>query len=281
MTTIPFGDLRLAGLQFENPRKTSGLGEESIREFAIHIVRHGLMTPLLIAGGTVIAGQRRYRAIEMIRGWAAEIEEGAGNGLPEELFDLMDLIDDRARELYNVPVHDIGNGGTAVRMMGLAVADNVMRENMSSYEIAAQLSHFHDQGATGVELARLIGKSASYVSRKLSTWKNAGPELRTAWEAGELAEDAVQRLAELPHPKQVKALAGEIPKRGAANRPGIDTVKDVLVELEVRPQPVGAQLAVGAEARSVAYTAGVLDALRWVAGRQASEDFAKLVSSGT
>jgi ParB-like chromosome segregation protein Spo0J len=290
MTTIPFGQLRLASQTFENPRVTSGLAPEDIRELALHIVRHGLLTPLLVTvpgqskHATVIGGQRRYRAIELILGWADDIdnphEPGGWHARDGEVNDGA-LIEERASELRDrVPVRLITPTGPFGEQ-GLALADNVLREGLSSYEIAVSLAQLADQGVTGAELARLVGKSKSWVSRKLGAWKGAGPELRAAWARGDLTEEAVQQLAELTHAQQAKALAGDQrPKRGPAHRPGIDAVKDVLVDLERRPVPPGTQLAIGAEARSIAYTEGALDALRWVTGEQTSAGFVKLVGGG-
>ncbi len=152
----------------------------------------------------------------------------------------------------------------------MALGENLQRKDLSSFEIAAHLAHLHGEGATGAELARMIGKSKAYVSRKLSTWRGASLELKLAWEAGEIAEDAVQQLAELPHDQQAKALAGTVPRgrRGPAGRPPIEMVKDTLESLERHEPTAGDDDGV--------YAAGVLDALRWVAGQRTSPNFAKL-----
>jgi len=179
------------------------------------------------------------------------------------------LLETRAKALVDhVPVRVIAGIG----LEGVALADNVQREPLSSYEIAAYLDKLsHDGGVTGVQLARLVGKSTTWVSRKLAAFRGAGAELRAAWERGELAEERVQQLADQPLDYQERALAqAAAPPRGPAHRPGIDAVKDVLGEVERRPLPGAAQV-------TVAYAKGVLDALRWVSGQQSSEDFAKLV----
>lgn len=286
MSTMPFSKLRLADENFTNPRRSSGLEPEVIRELGLHIGHHGLMNALLVTSdGLIIAGQRRYRAIEWLLRWFVTCDdptyrEGESDS---EIAEILDGVSDeehraiqaRACQLVDaVPVRVMSGLGLG----GVALADNLLREDLSSFEIAQHLDHLHAQGATGAELARLIGKSKSYVSRKLSTWRDAGAELKATWEAGTLAEDAIEQLSALPHDQQAKALAGPVARgrRGAAGRPPIEMVKDVLGEIERRPVPDGAQLAIGAEARSISYTTGVLDALRWVAGQRTSAEFAKL-----
>jgi ParB-like chromosome segregation protein Spo0J len=291
MTTIPFGQLRLASQTFDNPRTTSGLADEDIRELAVHIVRHGLLTPLLVAeftaaGGswhaTVIGGQRRYRAIARILAWDLDInnphEPGGWHARDGEVND-GPLIEKRAAELREgVPVRVITPTGP-FGAQGLALADNLLREGLSSYEVAFSLTQVADQGVSGAELARLIGKSSSWVSRKLSTWRGAGAKLREAWLAGQLTDQVVQDLSELPVAQQERALAGGRPVRGPVSRPGIDLVKDALLELE-RSAPIHDEPLVIQDDRAEEYAAGVADALRWVVGRPASPQFAKLVGGG-
>lgn len=291
MTTIPFAQLRLSEPGFQNPRTSSGLDDRSICELALHIGLHGLLNPPLVTErGLVIAGQRRYRAIELLIKWFADqprtAEEASAQDLTrfsrffgEDGADLsheeVSIMERRAQELSRAcPVRMVGGSG----LEGLALADNIQREQLTSYEIARHLFHLHEQGVTGKDLARLIGKSRTYVSRKLSTWRGACPELRMAWEKSELAEDAVQELAALPHDEQLRALAQPVPRgrRGPANRPGIDTVKDVIDDLEVGMKGRAIQWPV----EKTTYANGVIDALRWVSGERASELLAQLVGGG-
>ncbi len=272
--------LRLRDESFQNPRTSSGLDPETIAELALHIGLHGLLNPILItADGLIIGGQRRFRAIEFLIRWfdrplhmRLQIHEqaefvrmfgSAGHDLSHEEISALERRTDDLRA--GVPVRVIDGAG----LEGVALAENLHRSDLSSFEIAAHLASLHDRGATGADLARLIGKSKAYVSRKLSTWRCAGPDLKRAWEAGELAEDAVQQLAELPYDDQTKALAGPTPRgrRGPAGRPPIEAVKDLLQRLEDR-DPDGFV--------DDDYRKAVLDTLRWVSGQRTSSAFASI-----
>jgi len=278
--SMRFDKLMLAGLQYSNPRTSSGLAEPDISELALHIVRHGLMTPLLVTpSGLVIGGQRRYRAIELIFSWAAQLDVPGDEEVSPELKgmtgDEMLRVITAANELRDVPVNALATSGP-VEEGGLAIADNVMRESLSSYEVAESLSGLSAQGATGANLARLVGKSPSYVSRKLKLYASAGPELRAAWRTDSITEQTVEGLAYRPHAEQARMLAGgERPGRGPANRPGIETVKDVLGELERAGLATNNPRMEVGDAR---YAAGVVDALRWATGQQASSAFTKLAA---
>lgn len=100
------------------------------------------------------------------------------------------------------------------------------------------------------------------MSRKLSTWRNAGVELKAAWKGG-MAEDAVIVLSQLPHDEQARALAGPIPRgrRGPAHRPSVDTVRETLDALQKRAGHDAGRL-------------WALEAMRWVLGETTSPEFA-------
>ena len=280
MTTRPFASLRLSAPDFQNPRLQSGLDDESIRELSLHIGLHGLLNPPLITQrGLVIAGQRRYRAIEIL------ISPLYVN-TPSFADALIDLYGPAAADLTEGEIARIQRNANEllhacpVRIIdgdpeGLALAESVQREALSGYEIARYLFRLHEQGATGANLVRLIGKSKTYVSRKLSTWRGACEELRAAWSRGLLADEAVQEMAQLPHDEQRKALRSPVPRgrRGPAHRPGIETVKQVLGELE----KLGLVETPGIEVGKRRHAQGVLDAFRWVAGEQTSKEFAQLL----
>lgn len=267
--TLPFRDLRLADADFENPRTHSGLGDAEIRETALSIIKHGLLVPLLVrpggspGDGLIIAGKRRYHALSLIQYWT----NGGNVDLPEVTptdWGGAGLL------LTNIPVRFVSfDPGEEVSYQALALVDNLFRSDLSSFEIAAALADLSKDGKTGQAIARMIGKSPSYVSRKLSAWRKAGPELRAAWRDG-MPEDAVEEFAALPLESQAKALAGPVPRgrRGPAHRPSVDAVRDFLHELELRGR--------SGNASDFAYTAGAIDALRWAAGVRTSPEFVKL-----
>lgn len=288
--TMPFADLKLEDGEFKNPRTTSGLADPEIRELALHIGRHGLLVPLIVSPtGLIASGQRRYRAIEWLQRWfiprtanmdAAmwrEADDGVTAILRELSTDEFNLLCVRARELCNgVPVRVVPQDATSDEIDTIAISDNLLRSDLSTFEVAKHLWGMHVRGTTGSDIAKMIGKSTSYVSRKLSAWKGSGPELRGAWEDGSVTEDVVLELVKLPLDAQVQALledsSGEMRgKRGPANRPGIDTVKDVLRELDI-----------AASKTSVTpYQRGIVDALRWITGGKAPSEFVNFVNFAT
>lgn len=285
---------------FTNPRTSSG---RDVRELAVDIGLHGLINPLVVKEVgldpqrlVVVAGSRRFRAISWLIEWfgphvtadararaldTGELGPSASSLSRREVEQLIM----RALNLYTgVPVSVLPASTTAEEVEGRALADNIHREDLSSYEIAAHLFELHHDGASGVQLARLIGKSTTYVSRKLSAFRGAGRALKEAWEAGVISEERVQQLAELPHEKQEHALAGDVPVRGPAHRPGIDAVKDVLtcvsagdltehLTIAQRCEISGA----GVTYTEAVYRKAVIDTLRWVAGQKSSADFARIV----
>ncbi len=270
----PLSSLRLGDLdgEFTNPR--TEVDEEKVYELALEIVHRGVLNSLLVTeDGLVVGGSRRYRALRLLQGWP----------LNERLLRDVNLnvqqLDERARILvHEVPVRivlpKVGDLGGLARLEGIALADNLHRVDLSSYEIAAKLTGLHVAGATGAQLARLIGKSASYVSRKLSTWRNAGPDLHAAWKEG-MAEDGVITLSGLPVEEQVKVLAGPVPRgrRGPAHRPSVDMVRDFLDGFEKTTTAGDSTLLRDFREQ---YRNGILDALRWVTGNKTSEVFAKI-----
>lgn len=267
--TLPYRDLRLSDDDFANPRTSSGLAQAEIIETAASILKHGLLVPLLVRpGGLVIAGKRRYLSLGLLQRWAqGEDIDGLPVGCwpvsPWQSQDVTDLLE-------RVPIRYVSLVmGDAIEYEALALVDNLFRSDLSSYEIAVALAKLSEDGKTGVAIAQMIGKSPAYVSRKLSCWRKAGPELRDAWRDG-LPEDTVEAFAALPLESQEKALACPIPRgrRGPAHRPSVDAVRDFLIDLEAKP--------LGGEARDFAYRAGVVDALRWATGARVGPEFMRL-----
>ena len=275
--TRSLATLRLADADsgFENPRQYSGLEDEKVRELAINIYQRWLLNPLLVTeDGLVIGGGRRFRALSLLRDWIERDEAPAETSNAESQFGPPAFVLRISDLILNVPVrviagynsrHTIARAPGHDPIEGIALADNLHREDLSTYEVACKLAALHEAGATGVELARLIGKGPPYVSRKLSTWRRACPELRAAWRDG-MTEEAVIALCELPPEEQIKVIAGPVPRgrRGPAGRPSVDMVRDFLLAIE-KPEVVADD-----------YIEGVRDAIRWATGEKTSPIFAQL-----
>lgn len=251
LTSRRFEDLRLSEAGFRNPRLTSGLATDCILELAMSIARTGLQHPLIIrSNGLVLAGQRRYLAIEMFINSSWRSDSSRLNG--------------RAHELaLAVPVfiNDFDDP------KAVALADNLHREDLSDYEISAAVHEMSaDDGSTVSSIASVIGKSKTWVSRHLLAWRALVPPAHDLWREGKLTFDRVLFLASLPPEEQVIELAGGRVRtgRGPANRPGI---KDVKRALEV----------CGSD-HSTPYAVGVRDALRWVTGGELAAEMSPIIA---
>lgn len=204
MPTIPFRQLKLKSTGFENPRRVTGLDEESIRELAEDISARGLLYPILVwpFDNLVVGGQRRYRAIQLLikEGRAGELE----NAVPIEYYEGDDI-------------------------HGVALADGLLREDLSTYEVAEALSKLK---SPQVEIAKRVGKSTAWVSRHLKAWKQAHPELKHAWQAGEVTLDRVLELCDLnPVDQRARLMEVELPKKRAPiKRPKLARIREIALE---------------------------------------------------
>ena len=120
----------------DNPR--SEFADEQMAELVASIKRHGVITPLLLAsdgadGFTIIAGERRYRAA-------------------------------KAAKLRQVPAQVRDADGEALT---LAVAENVIRADLSPIEEARAYRRMADEHGGAAKVARLVGRSERLVAERL------------------------------------------------------------------------------------------------------------------
>jgi ParB/RepB/Spo0J family partition protein len=120
----------------DNPR--SDFADEQMAELVASIKRHGIITPLMLApdgadGYTIIAGERRYRAA-------------------------------KAAKLRQVPAQVRDADGEALM---LAVAENVIRADLSPIEEARAYRRLADEHGGAAKVARLVGKSERLVVERL------------------------------------------------------------------------------------------------------------------
>jgi ParB-like chromosome segregation protein Spo0J len=150
-----------------------------IPALADDIEARGLLNPLIVwktkkDGEDVlvrIGGARREAAITLL------IEQGRANGFGQ-----------------GVPCNVIEAETLKDAMYG-ALADNIQRENLTSFEIAMECGRLKLMGDTQKVIAKALHKSETWVSRKLDAMEKAGPALKKAWRAGKLADDTVEDLA--------------------------------------------------------------------------------------
>jgi len=174
--TLTFDELTPGSeVGFENPRQKLS----DIDSLATDIEANGLRYPLQVwrtekDGAEVkvlVGGFRRQAAIQKL------IDEGRANGLAE-----------------GVPVRYI-QGTTLKDARYNALADNIQRDQLTSYEIASECLRLKQMGDSQKVIAKGLAKSESWVSRKLSALETAGPTLIKAWKSNKLADDTVEDLA--------------------------------------------------------------------------------------
>ncbi len=119
------------------PRKT--FNDESIKELAASIEKHGLMQPVIVIENEgeyiLVAGERRLRAVKSL-----------------------------GKESIKAIISDI----SLKDLREYALIENIQREDLNAVEIAYSLKSLIDEfGFTHEELAKNIGKSRTYISNML------------------------------------------------------------------------------------------------------------------
>lgn len=182
--TIPLKDLIEKGDGFKNPRQSvDGI---AINELAESIASEGLIYPLQVwrteSGNIVVDGRRRLWAIRKLA------EKKRSNGLEKE-----------------VPCVII-DASTLAEARFKALTGNLQRENLSTFEVAKEMAALKEEGVSGKDIAKRIGKSGAWVSRQLSAYGKATDALKDAWKKRELPDESVQALAKLEPDEQEKRL---------------------------------------------------------------------------
>lgn len=231
---VPYGDLKLEGAGYQNARTVSGLDQKSLFEFACTLAKEGILNRLIVWAAIldgkelniVIAGQRRYLGAGMVRTKSKEVEAAIKKGHQE--FSIKEILPS-FDELPCKVVH-----GTLAEAEAVALAENIHRQELSSYEIAVKLDTLakrQDQKT----LAAHISKSPAYVSTLLSTYKRAVTPLRAAWKSRKLPDELVQDIAKLESEEQTKALEAALEHRSNGHREGKSTARHA-VKSKVRPK---------------------------------------------
>jgi len=161
-----------------NARKT--LDTASLAQLADSVRQHGVLVNLIVrkldGGGRfeIVAGHRRYEAAKLA-------------GLVSVPCEIRDLPDDDAREI--------------------GLIDNLQREDLPPMEEAEAYGLLLDRpGATAETVAAAIGKSASYVGRRLQLLKSIGA-VRDALRAGAIEVGHSLELARLEEKQQIRHLS--------------------------------------------------------------------------
>lgn len=200
----------------DNPRTQTGLDDASIDSLANDIAARGLRYPLRVQARNVGVcgqkqyfvedGQRRTNAIILLR------DRGMDNGLSDK-----------------IPC--IVSDGTTLEAKINALADNLQRSELSSFELAQAITILKNSGVMQKDIATRINKSSATVSRLISTLENACDQLQTAWQSGHIPDDIAFDIAQLPKKEQrahVKKLT-EI-REATPEKIGAKTIREHIAE---------------------------------------------------
>lgn len=141
--------------------------DPAMQELAATIKDHGMLQPIDVRYVQdadyykIVAGERRYLAANLA-------------GLESVPVKLLDVPDDRARLLQ--------------------IIENVHRADLLPTELGAALQELRNAGHTVEDLAKLLRKSTSYITKALSIAEHLSPTIKQ--EAGEMPE-RLQSLASL------------------------------------------------------------------------------------
>lgn len=258
VAVMPLSHLKLSDGEFTNPRTKSGLDDGSIRELAVSIGEHGLLVPLRVrADGVILAGQRRFRAMTMLATDPVGIAKSSEPPWNERLF--IQRANDLKTNGVVVLVDDSENDD------GVALVDNLMRSDLSTYETAAKLAQIRDGGfrLSNSDIAKKVGRSRSWVQRMLSAWDGSSDAVKDLWRSGEMT---LSEIEEMGAPRSRRG-------RGAANRPGIDSVQELLTRAREKYRNEY-------ENMPPDYEHGIIDALSWVTGNNEPSKYFSMKTDG-
>lgn len=153
---------------------------KALSELADSIRQHGILQPIIVRESRseppyyLVSGERRWRA-------AAEAEL-------EQLDVLLEEVDGT-------------KSGRRLRQL----VENIQRDDLSLLDTARALEALIQSGISAQDLAKGLGKSASYVSQHLATLKTDGPT-REALEEGHLQSAETLRLFDALPPQAKRQL---------------------------------------------------------------------------
>lgn len=177
LRTIPLRDIS------PNPHQPrQDFVEDELQELAESFKHNGIIQPLVVkktdVGYIIIAGERRFRAAQRA-------------GMHEVPAVVMDDIDD-------------------VRMLELALVENIQRQNLNPIELADALQRLIDQcGLTQQQLSERIGKGRVAIANTLRL-RTLPPSIQSFVRAGKLTEGHARALLSLPDEAAMLATADRI-----------------------------------------------------------------------
>jgi len=184
----------------EGLRKTPG-DEASLRELADSIARHGVLQPILVEPTGeegkyhLLIGERRFRAARM-----------AG--------------------LEKVPAIILDEPLGPEETLETRLIENLHREDIDPLDEAEAYEALREMGITVSTIARRVGKSRPYVSKRLRLLK-LHPRLREAVRRGTLTPGHCQALLRL-EPEQQLSLADQVMAENLSVRETRQRVREIL-----------------------------------------------------
>ncbi len=191
-----------------NSRKTL----KNIEELAASLDENGLIQPIVVREGGpsktdgrkvfLIAGERRYRAIGLLRDPKWTAKDAEGKAIPRK---------STPAAWNQVEAKFVKKPAKEISIMNLI--ENLQREGLEPLEEAAAMhAYIETYGCTQTELAAKIGKSGPYVSQRLSLLTFTAPEVKKAIEDELISATQAREITALPLPQQ-KAVLKEVQTR--------------------------------------------------------------------
>lgn len=234
----------IRAVEEDNTRDPIDPTSKDILSLAQSIREVGLIQPLVVrklpdGGFGLVLGFRRYVALGIVQ--RGRLDDGDENAVD-----------------MTVRCH-VFDGITETDALTINLRENVDREALRDWEIAAAYLRLHKLGRTPNQIAADFGKSPSYVGCLIRTARNLHPDILKAWKSGDKTINVTfaMSLSTLSPPAQIEkwksVSAGEPPRarRRALDRRTVLRYAEKL-EHDTVADPVLANFAV--------------ELLRWVAG---------------
>lgn len=188
----------------EQPRKN--FDRAKLEELGVSIKEHGIVQPLVVKpeakGYTIIAGERRWRAANMI-------------GLKEVPVIVKDLPPEEVLEI--------------------AIIENVQRENLNSIEEALAFEGLMENfNLTQGEIGIRIGKSRTAVANTLRLLK-LPVAIQNEVAKGNITPGHARAILILEDPEKMTAFANEIMEKGLSVRDAEKRIKQMQAEGAAKP----------------------------------------------
>lgn len=188
----------------DQPRKSFDRGK--LEELGISIKEHGIIQPIVVKpeakGYTIIAGERRWRAANMV-------------GLKEVPVIIKDLPPEEVLEI--------------------AIIENVQRENLNSIEEALAFEGLMENfNMTQGEIGIRIGKSRTAVANTLRLLKLPA-SIQNEVAKGNITPGHARAILILEDPEKMEAFANEIIEKGLSVRDAEKRIKKMQAEGSAKP----------------------------------------------